>query len=54
MTKMWDDTDPTETKEWLDALASLLKHEGVERAAFIMEKLLQKAAGAGVGHAYGL
>jgi pyruvate dehydrogenase E1 component len=49
MTKMWDDTDPTETKEWLDALASLLKHEGVERAAFIMEKLLQKAAGAGVG-----
>ena len=28
MTKAWDDIDPIETKEWLDALASLIKHEG--------------------------
>jgi len=44
MTKTWDDIDPVETKEWLDAFASLVKHEGVERARFIIEQLFQKAS----------
>ncbi len=48
MTKPWDDVDPVETKEWLDAFASLVKHEGPERARFILEKLLEKAGQKGV------
>jgi pyruvate dehydrogenase E1 component len=48
MTKAWDDIDPIETKEWLDALASLIKHEGPERARFIIEQLLSQAARKGV------
>ncbi|MDR3492735.1 MAG: pyruvate dehydrogenase (acetyl-transferring), homodimeric type [Gammaproteobacteria bacterium] len=48
MTKAWDDVDPIETKEWLDAFASLVKHEGPERAQFIIEKLLEKAGQKGV------
>ncbi len=40
MKKTWDDSDPTETKEWLDALASVVKQEGNERASFIIEQLL--------------
>lgn len=48
MTKTWDDIDPVETKEWLDAFASLLKHEGNERAQFVVDKLLNKARQSGV------
>ncbi len=39
MKKTWSDTDPTETREWLQSLASLVKREGKERAAFILEQL---------------
>jgi pyruvate dehydrogenase E1 component len=48
MKKAWDDVDPIETKEWLDAFASLVKHEGPERAQFIIDQLLQKATQKGV------
>ena len=48
MTKTWEDIDPIETKEWLDALVSLVKHEGPERARFIIDQLLQKASEKGV------
>ncbi len=41
MTKARDDIDPTETQEWLDALASVIENEGSERARFIIEKLLE-------------
>src|SRR5437868_5408496 len=41
--KTWSDDDPTETKEWLDALASLVKYEGKERAEFILKALLESA-----------
>lgn len=34
------DVDPIETKEWLDAFASLLKYEGIDRAKFILAQLL--------------
>ena len=43
MTNVWSDNDPTETKEWLDALASLLKYEGKERAQFILQCLQEEA-----------
>lgn len=43
MTKTWSDYDPVETKEWLDALHSLVKHEGKERAQYILQRLLEAA-----------
>lgn len=48
MAKQNDDIDPPETQEWLDALESVLKYEGPERARFILEKLLTSAGQAGV------
>ena len=30
------DIDPVETQEWLDALASVVKHEGNDRAAYLL------------------
>lgn len=48
MTNVWSDNDPVETKEWLDALASLVKHEGNERAQFILQRLLDEAQKKGV------
>lgn len=37
------DIDPIETKEWLDALASVVNNDGPERAQFILNKLAQSA-----------
>lgn len=48
MTKMWSDNDPVETKEWLDALTSLVKYEGKERAQYILQTLLDAAGKKGV------
>jgi len=41
------DDDPQETREWLDALDSVLKHEGPERAHYILEQLIEKARRSG-------
>ncbi|MGI9302062.1 MAG: pyruvate dehydrogenase (acetyl-transferring), homodimeric type [Gammaproteobacteria bacterium] len=41
------DIDPTETQEWLDALESLIDKEGLERAHFILESLIDKARRSG-------
>lgn len=48
MTKAWSDKDPVETREWLDALASLMKREGKERTEFILQTLLAAAQKQGV------
>ncbi|SRR5579883_594839 len=48
MTQTWEDYDQIETQEWLDALESLLKYEGPERALFILQKLIETADHAGV------
>lgn len=42
------DIDLLETKEWLDALNSVLINEGPERAQFLLKKLLEKAGVAGI------
>jgi len=47
MTEQEKDIDPQETQEWLDALESILEHEGVERAHFILEHLVAKARKSG-------
>jgi pyruvate dehydrogenase E1 component len=36
---MLDDEDPNETQEWLDALASLIKNEGLARAQYILRRV---------------
>ena len=41
------DADPQETREWLDALESVLEREGPERAHFLLEKLVEKARTSG-------
>jgi pyruvate dehydrogenase E1 component len=41
------DHDSQETQEWLDALDSVLEHEGPERAHFLLEKLIEKARRSG-------
>ena len=41
------DVDPIETQEWLDALDAVLSEEGVERAHFLLEKLIDKARRSG-------
>ncbi|MBT0585548.1 pyruvate dehydrogenase (acetyl-transferring), homodimeric type [Alteromonas oceanisediminis] len=40
---MQNDNDPQETQEWLDSLESVLENEGVERAHFLLESLIEKA-----------
>ena len=40
---MHQDVDPQETQEWLDSLESVLEEEGVERAHFLLESLIEKA-----------
>ena len=37
------DLDPTETQEWLAALESVVREEGVERAQFLLEQVLEQA-----------
>ena len=37
------DSDPVETREWRDALESVLAFEGAERAHFLLGELMQEA-----------
>jgi pyruvate dehydrogenase E1 component len=41
------DIDPQETQEWLEALESVLMHEGTERAHYLLERLVEKARRSG-------
>jgi pyruvate dehydrogenase E1 component len=44
---MQSDADPQETREWLEALDSVLEREGPERVNFLLERLVEKARLAG-------
>src|SRR5258706_7856857 len=37
------DSDPLETREWIEALDALIQAEGSERATFLLRRLLQHA-----------
>ena len=37
------DTDPQETREWLDALDSVFDNEGIERAHYLVGRLIRRA-----------
>ncbi|MDQ1249095.1 MAG: pyruvate dehydrogenase component, partial [Actinomycetota bacterium] len=43
------DTDPAESQEWLDSLASMAREEGADRARFIMREMQRQAADLGLG-----
>ena len=46
------DVDPGETREWLDALAAVIEQEGIERAHFLIESLVEKARRSGANLPY--
>lgn len=37
-----EDVDPIETREWMDAVESVLEHEGAERAQFLLQKIVER------------
>jgi pyruvate dehydrogenase E1 component len=43
------DHDPGETKEWIASIASVIEHEGPDRARFLLTRVLQAAKAHGVG-----
>ncbi|TRY30619.1 pyruvate dehydrogenase (acetyl-transferring), homodimeric type [Aliiglaciecola sp. M165] len=44
---MHPDVDPQETQEWIEALEAVLQEEGVERAHFLLESLIEKGRRSG-------
>ncbi len=49
---MLHDEDPTETGEWVEALESVLSEEGLDRAAFLLERLGERASREGASLPY--
>ncbi len=45
---MLDETDALETQEWVEALESVIRHNGQDRAAFLLSQLANTATKAGV------
>ncbi len=45
---MFEDIDPSETQEWLDALESILKQDGPKRALYLLKRLSDRAFDAGM------
>ena len=43
-----NDIDPTETREWLDALNAVIANDGTDRAAFLLQTLLNNANDSGI------
>lgn len=41
---MYHDSDPQETQEWLEAIESVLEHEGESRAAFLLTRIAERAS----------
>ena len=46
--KIYNDVDPTETQEWLEAFEAIVEREGIDRAKFILQALT------GHAHRYGV
>jgi pyruvate dehydrogenase E1 component len=47
------DVDPIETRDWLQAIESVIREEGVERAQYIIDKVMSQARQGGVNIAAG-
>ena len=48
-----NDVDPIETRDWLQAIESVIREEGVERAQFLIDQVLNTARQGGVSVAAG-
>ena len=46
------DIDAVETQEWLEALEAVIEAEGVERAHFLLEQMIDKARRSGANLPY--
>ena len=46
------DLDPIETREWIEALEAVVDAEGIERAHYLLERLIDKARRSGAGLPY--
>lgn len=46
------DIDPIETQEWLDALRSVVRSDGHDRARFLLERLAEQAREDGVNRPF--
>ncbi len=42
------DSDPTETKEWLDSISAVTSVQGVERAQFLIRQLEEVVRNSGI------
>ncbi len=47
-----NDSDPQETREWLDALSGVIGHEGTDRAHFLIEQMIAQARAEGIDIPY--
>ena len=47
-----NDIDNVETQEWIDALESVIENEGVERAHYLLEQMIDKARRSGANLPY--
>ncbi|QCI24293.1 pyruvate dehydrogenase (acetyl-transferring), homodimeric type [Buchnera aphidicola (Muscaphis stroyani)] len=41
--RFYDDVDPVETSDWVEAIESVIRNEGLERAKFLIEQILKKS-----------
>ena len=48
-----NDVDPIETRDWLQAIESVIREEGVERAQYLIDQVLGAARKGGVNVAAG-
>ncbi|SNC58912.1 pyruvate dehydrogenase (acetyl-transferring), homodimeric type [Sodalis endosymbiont of Henestaris halophilus] len=46
---LYNDVDPIETREWLQAIESVIREEGIERAQFLIEQVLNEVRKNGLG-----
>ncbi|XOD69926.1 MAG: pyruvate dehydrogenase (acetyl-transferring), homodimeric type [Sodalis sp. (in: enterobacteria)] len=47
---LYNDVDPIETREWLQAIESVIREEGIERAQFLIDQVLNQARKGGVSN----
>lgn len=51
--RLHNDVDPIETRDWLQAIESVIREEGVERAQYLIDQVLGAARKGGVNVAAG-
>ncbi|RFY43843.1 pyruvate dehydrogenase (acetyl-transferring), homodimeric type, partial [Salmonella enterica subsp. enterica serovar Enteritidis] len=51
--RLKNDVDPIETRYWLQAIDSVIREEGVERAQFLIDQVLKQARNGGLDIALG-